>query len=114
MEVKRVRHVVQNWVYAESMKKSDRSPGIAGGLGPRVRRSSTDTHHASELIVSPPERVPAAHQAVVLTVCLMNRTEPSHIPTLTPPECMLLAVAAAPSLTLLSLQLQVLGSMTWL
>lgn len=40
----------------------------------------------SELTISPPARVPTAHQVGIATVSLKNRTEPSAMQALTPPE----------------------------
>jgi hypothetical protein len=47
-------------------------------------------------MTSDPARLPSAHHVVVLTVFLMNRTEPSANNTFTPPGCRLVVVAAPP------------------
>ena len=43
-------------------------------------------------MTSPPLRVPMAHQVARATVFLMNLTEPSPKPMLSPPGCRLCAV----------------------
>ena len=48
----------------------------------------------SELMTSPWLRVPSAHHVWRLTESLMNFTEPSPMPTLTPPGWLLVAVVA--------------------
>ena len=50
--------------------------------------------YESELTTSPRgRREPSAHQVGRLIESFMNRTEPSHIPRLTPPGWLLVAVA---------------------
>ncbi len=65
------------------------------GLAPRISRASRRAPHAnadqyeSELMVSPPLRVPMAHQLCGETESLMKWTEPSAKPTFTPPGWLL-------------------------
>ena len=59
-------------------------------------RLRTLLQNESALITSPPARVPMAHQTERATESLMNFTEPSAKPTLTPPGWLLVAVTAPP------------------
>ena len=59
-------------------------------------RSAFSGSRAGVHLCGSPARLPSAHKVVVLMLDLMNRTEPSAISTLTPPECRLLAVNAPP------------------
>jgi hypothetical protein len=58
-----------------------------------VQQNPLDQYE-SELITSPPLRLPSAHQVCGLTELLMNRTEPSAKASFTPPGCWLFAEAA--------------------
>ena len=79
-----------------------RGLGLEAGPGPGgslVRSTAPRSdQYESELMTSPLARVPSAHQMFMLIVLFTNRTLPSAIIVLTPPGCMLLALANVASL----------------
>ncbi len=69
----------------------------AQGEGDPGPSGSTSVQRLSALTISPPALVAIALQVARLTLSLTNRTEPSSIPTLTPPEWYELAPTIVPT-----------------
>jgi hypothetical protein len=72
-------------------RAADGSVDLPDRSGARSGSHRLIDQYASELITSPPERVPSPHHACKLTEFLMKCTEPSAKQTLTPPGCRLVA-----------------------
>ena len=77
------------------------TPGVARGRGvsqaknhhvTMLDRAARRDQYESELITSPPARVPSCHHVLIEIEPLMNWTCPSPIITLAPPEWLLLAL----------------------